>query len=310
MESASYGNSAFFLAGDSTPYVIVDGEELRLPRNVMEFQDGPGYFRTMGIPLLAGRDFTAADVPGAPAVVVVSSAFARRFWPGGSALGHRVSVPPDMSDAVVVGVADDTNTASLDESGRLAVFAAWKQQARIATRTGILVRSDRPNSVLAALRREIPAVDASVPVGPVRVLQDVIGRAFEPQRLGSWLLGAFGVIALVLAVVGIHGLVAFLVAQRTHEIGVRMALGASHSDIVRLVLIGVLRAVTAGVAAGAAAVWWLAAFADRLLIGVSPHDPVALTWTVGLLMLAAIAGAAIPARRAARVDPMIALRAE
>ena len=142
------------------------------------------------------------------------------------------------------------------------------------------------------------------------MLQDVIGRAFEPQRLGSWLLGAFGVIALVLAVV------AFTVSWpfswrngRTRSV-YRMALGASHSDIVRLVLIGVLRAVTAGVAAGAAAVWWLAAFADRLLIGVSPHDPVALTWTVGLLMLAAIAGAAIPARRAARVDPMIALRAE
>jgi predicted permease len=310
VESVSYGNSPFFMMGNSTPVVVIDGAQVRLTQNVMQFQGGPDYFRSTGIPLLRGRDFTAADGPRVPAVAIVNSAFARRFWPDSDALGHRISLPPVMTDADVVGVVDDGKYSRLDEPRRLAVFGAWKQEVRFASRTGLFVRTSDARRVLRVLQKEIPAVDAAVPVSSVRVLRDMIERVLLPQRLGSWLLGSFGMVALLLGIVGIHGLVAFLVAQRTHEIGIRVALGADRRDIIRLVLSGVMGAVAIGAALGTATVWWLSAFVSRLLFGVDPHDPVALAATLALLAAAAVAGSLLPVRRATRVDPMIALRAE
>jgi predicted permease len=311
VEAVSYGEGPFFFAGNSTPSIEVDGQALRLPKNVSEFLAGPGYFRALGIPLVSGRDFAAADGASAQAVVVVNSAFAQRFWPGQSALGHRVGVPPRVKDALIVGVAEDGKYARLDESGRLVVFMVWKQLVATAGRTGLIVRTSGTASMaLRSVRDAAVTIDREVPVSSVLPLTDMVSRALLPQQLGFWLLGGFGIIAVFLGVVGIHGLVAFLVAQRTHEIGVRMALGAERGDIMGLMVRGVLSAVLGGAVAGLLVAWWLSAFVGRLLFGVGPHDPAAFAGTIALLVLTAIAGVLVPALRAVRVDPMIALRAE
>ena len=310
VESVSYGSSAFFLGSGSTPRVIVDGRDLRLPQNVMELEGGPAYVRTLGYRLLRGRDFDSRDRAGAPAVVIVNHAFARRFWPDADPIGHRISVPPTIKDAEVIGVVEDVKFTRLDEPLRLAVIAAWPQQVGSVMRTGLFIRSGDPRSVIPTVRQAIPGIDPSVPITYVRTLREMAERVLLPQRLGSWLLGGFGVAAIVLAVVGIYGLVAFVVAQRTREIGVRIALGAERRDIVLLVAASVFTAVAAGALTGAGLVWWLSRFVTKLLFQVSPHDWIALVATLALLALTAILGAAIPLRRATSVDPIVALRAE
>ena len=313
IEAVSTGDGPFFLSGNSTPWIDVDGVELRLPANVAEFRGGPGYFRALGIPLIVGRDFASTDDAHAPLVVVVNAAFARRFWSAGeSPLGHRVSVPPVIANATIIGGSPRMARVSrLQESGRLAVFMAWKQTVATPGQTGLIVRTaGDPAAAVPVIRDAAGNLDREVPVNSVATLQERVARGLLPQRLGFWLLGGFGVIAVLLGVIGIHGLVAFLVAQQTHEIGVRMALGAERGDIMRLMVQGVLAAVLAGTVGGLIAAWWLSAAVTRLLFGVGPHDPAAFAGTVAVLVVAAMAGVLIPARRAARVDPMIALRAE
>jgi putative ABC transport system permease protein len=311
VESVSYGNGPFFAFGGSTPVVVIDGQEIRLPQNVNEFMAGPGYFRTLGIPLARGRDFAPADDATAPEVIVINTAFARHFWPNADPIGHRVGVPPIVKDAVVVGVVEDGKYRRLDETGKLAIFSAWRQGGPFARSAAVIVRtSGDAGPAVRGVADIVRRLDAQVVVPSALSLQEIIGRALLPQRLGFWLLGSFGFVAVVLGVVGIYGLVTFIVAQRTHEIGVRMALGAKTGDVMRLVLAGLMAAVIGGGLAGIGAAWLLAGFVNRLLFGIGPHDPAAFAAALGLLLAAAVAGSWLPARRAARVDPMIALRAE
>jgi putative ABC transport system permease protein len=311
VESVSYGNGPFFAFGGSTPSVVIDGQKIRLPQNVNEFMAGPGYFRTLGIPLARGRDFAPADDAAAPEVIVINAAFARRFWPDADPIGHRVGVPPIVKDAVVVGVVEDGKYQRLEETGKLAIFSAWKQSGQFARSAAVIVRTSGDAGVAArGIGDIVKRMDAQVVVPSVLSLQEIIGRALLPQRLGFWLLGSFGMVAVVLGIVGIYGLVTFVVAQRTHEIGVRMALGARTGDVMRLVLGGLMAAVIGGGLAGVGAAWLLAGFVNRLLFGISPHDPAAFAGALALLSAAAIVGSWLPARRATRVDPMIALRAE
>lgn len=311
VESVSYGNGPFFAFGGSTPSLVIDGGNVRLPQNVIEFMAGPGYFRTLGIPLARGRDFTPADDATAPPVVVINTAFARRFWPDADPIGHRISALPIIKDAIVVGVVEDGKYQRLEETGRLAVFSAWKQGGPFARSAAVIVRTKGDAAAAArGLGDVVRRMDSQVATLSVRPLQEIIGRAMQPQRLGFWLLGSFGMVALVLGIVGIYGLVTFVVAQRTHEIGVRMALGARAGDVMRIVLAGLMAAVIGGGLAGIGAAWLLAGFVNRLLFGIGPHDPAAFAGALALLLAAAIAGSWLPARRATRVDPMIALRAE
>ena len=311
VESVSYGNGPFFAFGGSTPVVVIDGQRIRLPQNVNEFMAGPGYFRTLGIALARGRDFTPADDATAPEVIVINTAFARRFWPDADPIGHRIGVPPIVKDAVVVGVVEEGKYQRLDEEGKLAIFSAWKQGGPFARSAAVIVRTTGDAGAAArGLGDIVRRMDPQVAVPSVVSLQEIIGRALLPQRLGFWLLGSFGMVAVVLGIVGIYGLVTFVVAQRTHEIGVRMALGARTGDVMGLVLAGLMAAVIGGGLVGVGAAWLLAGFVNRLLFGIGPHDPAAFVGALGLLSVAAIAGSWLPARRATRVDPMIALRAE
>jgi putative ABC transport system permease protein len=309
--SVSYGNGPFFAFGGSTPALQIDGQKIRLPQNVNQYMAGPGYFRTLGIPLTRGREFTAADDASAPAVVVINTAFARRFWPDSDPIGHRISALPSIKDAVVVGVVEDGKYQRLDETGRLAIFSAWKQGGSLARSAAVIVRTHGDAGAAArGVGDIVKRIDSQVATLSVLPLQEIIGRGLQPQRLGFWLLGSFGTVGVVLGIVGIYGLVTFIVAQRTHEIGVRMALGARSRDVMRAVLAGLMVAVVGGALAGVGAAWVLAGFVNRLLFGIGPHDPVAFAGALALLFAAAIAGSWFPARRATRVDPMTALRAE
>jgi len=160
------------------------------------------------------------------------------------------------------------------------------------------------------VRHELQAFDTRVVIGDVDLLSDRVAHLAAPQRIGSWLVGSFALVGMVLAVIGLYGLLSYVTAQRTREIGVRMALGARASDVAWLVVRAVLHSVGAGALAGMALSWWLARFVERMLFGIAPRDPLAFGCALALLGLAVLIAAFVPVRRAAHVDPMIALRAE
>jgi putative ABC transport system permease protein len=311
VSSISWGTGPFIFNGTSTPVAVVDGQSYRLPRNIAEFQGGPDYFRTLGIRLLRGRDFAWTDDDGTPPVVVVNAAFARRFWGERDPIGHRVSLTPVIVDALVVGVAEDGKYGSLTETGRLAVFVPWRQTARFSFAAAVIVRGVRDSSSLPqVIRTQLHDVDGGVLVGAVELLSDRVEHLAAPQRVGAWLLGGFALVGLLLAVVGVYGLLSYVIAQRTREIGIRIALGASSADVAWAVGRPAAVAVLGGALSGLTASWWLSSLVTRMLFGIPPHDSPAFAGAVGLLLLAAIAAGAAPMRRATRVDPVIALRTE
>lgn len=311
VSSVSFGNGPFFTGGSSTPGVVVDGEPLRLPRNVEEFQGGPAYFTTLGIRLVRGRDIADTDREDTAAVVVVNEALARRLWPGQEAIGRRLSVPPVVRDATVVGVAEDGKYLKLTEQAGLAVFAPWRQTAQFAGSGALIVRAEiDARALIPSVHAVLMSMDPNVPIVSVLTLRERIARLLMPQQFGGWLLGGFSLLALLLAVAGTYGLVSYVAAQRTHEIGVRLALGASRRHILSQLLVGTLGAVLAGMALGGLGVWWTAHYIDRFLFGVISFDPMALAAAGGILTCAALAAGSLPARRAMHVDPLVALRTE
>jgi predicted permease len=277
----------------------------------------PGYFQAMRIPLRAGRAFTAEDRRGAPKVMIVSESFARTAWPGLPALGKRVSccegglANPDYK--VVVGVAADVHTRGpavepgpefylpLDQVP--AGAWGWIQQ-----RLSLLVRTDGSPAALApAVRRAARAVDAALPVYDVMPMEERLLGSFAPARFNAALLAALAVLGLLLAALGLYGVVACLVSQRTCEIGVRVALGARGSDVVWLVLRQSLGVTLAGVSLGLLAALALGRLLESLLFGVGARDPWALACAAALLVVATTAAALPPSLRATRIAPSEAI---
>jgi len=275
----------------------------------------PGFFRTLGTPVIDGRDFTAADAAGAPPVVIVNESFARRHFPDQAPLGRTVSI--EGQSRQIVGVVRDVRSF-VGEQPPATVFIPSAQTPAALTRlfgswfaTHVMVRtSGDPAAVQASLPRVIRETDPLVPVGRVRAMEEVLLGSLAFQRFVMALLTAFAGLAIVLASVGLYGVIAYLVAQRTHEIGVRMALGARSRDVLRMVLGHGLRLVAIGVVLGIAGALALTRFLAGQLYGVRPTDPFTFTAVTALLALVALAATWLPARRAARVDPMIALRNE
>jgi len=275
----------------------------------------PGFFRTLGTPFVDGRDFTAADAAGAPPVVIVNESFARRVLADPAPLGRTVSV--EGQPRQVVGIVRDVRSF-VGLPPPATVFIPSAQTPAALTRlfgswfaTHVVVRtSGDPAAVQAALARVIRETDPFVPVGRVRAMEEVLRGSLAFQRFVMALLTAFAGLAIVLASVGLYGVIAYLVAQRTHEIGVRMALGARSRDVLRMVLGHGLRLVAIGVVLGLVGALALTRFLAGQLYGVRPTDPLTFIAVTALLALVALAAAWLPAQRAARVDPMIALRAE
>jgi predicted permease len=276
---------------------------------------GLDYFQTMGMPLVAGRDFAVSDDSSTPPVVIINETMARRYWPGPDpieeAMGKRFRVGRKDPVVQVIGVAKDSKYVFLGEEPRSFLYLPLAQRYRSEVTLFVNAAGD-PASLTSALRETIQEFDKDLPLYEVKTMTSHLrdGIALMFVRLGATLAGTFGLLGLVLAVVGIYGVVSYSVSQRTHEIGIRMALGAQRNDVLRLVVGQGVKLTAAGVVIGTFAAVALTRFMASLLYGVSTID--AATFVIVPLMLTGVALAAsfVPARRAANVDPMQALRCE
>jgi predicted permease len=265
------------------------------------------YLKTMGIPLLAGREFSELDTPDRPDVTIVNETLARRYFAGRDPIGGRIRV--GGRELQVVGVARDGKYSSITENPRPFMYLPVPQWYRGDAVLIVKTRGD-PAALVPQLHNTIRAIDPNVPLFDVRTIEEHLETAVFIQRMVASLLTAFGAFALILATVGLYGVIAALAAQRTPEIGMRMALGASRRDIVSLILKQGLGMTLAGIGIGLAGALGLTRLFKSLLVGVSTTDGVSFAATTLLLVLVALAACYLPARRAARIDPLQALRNE
>ena len=271
----------------------------------------PGYFDTIGMKLLRGRDFSADDRRETPRVIVVNQTMARHTWPNDDPLGKRLMI--DYQTGVypyeVVGVVNDTRHLGLKSAPRREVFIPHGQNPYLAM--NVIVRSSADAALLAkAVAQQVATLDPAQPVERVRLLEDVVAAASGPDRFAAALLLALAFVAAVLAATGIHGLLSYLVARRSHELGVRLALGAEKRDLLQLVLGESARLIGVGTAAGLLISLALARLVAALLFEVSAHDMATFTLVALAMLLLGLLASYLPARRAMQVDPMVALRAE
>ncbi|HWW77332.1 MAG TPA: ABC transporter permease, partial [Pyrinomonadaceae bacterium] len=271
---------------------------------------GPRYLGTMGTRLVRGRDFTDADREGAPGVVVVNETLARMLWPEEDALGKRLSFEGAGGPFYeVVGVARDGSYRSLGDRSRPYVYRPVMQS--FEPKMTLVVRtSGEPTALAGAVRGQLRALDPNLPVADVRTLAEQFDLSLLPSRVAAWTLGGFGLLALALAAIGVYGVVSYSVAQRTREIGVRVALGASRRDVLRLVLGDGLKMVAAGLAVGLLLAFAATRLVAGFLYGVTASDPLTFAFVPLLLLTVALAAGYLPARRATKVDPLVALRYE
>jgi putative ABC transport system permease protein len=272
----------------------------------------PDYFRAMRIPLLAGRVFSEADTVNSPPVVLINQAGARRIFPNQDPVGQRVTFGTPSAQSVwmtIAGVVGDVRDLTLDAQPEMEVYQPY-QQSTIPYMTLVLRTKGHPAALAAAAWAEFHALDKDLPVYQARPMETVLAASIEQRRFDMLLLSLFAAVALALAGVGIYGVVSYSVAQRTSEIGLRMALGAARGHVLKLVIGRSLMLTACGVAAGLGASAILTGFLSTMLYGVRPMDP--LTFAGVALVLAAVAALAtcMPARRAMKVHPMTALRNE
>jgi putative ABC transport system permease protein len=270
----------------------------------------PNVLRTMGMTLVAGRDFTVNDTLEAPGVVIINEAMARRDWPREDAIGKRFKIGRTTDDApwlTVVGVFKNVRQFGLDsEPGPW--FMRPYQQAGWPFMSIVVKTASQPAAFVAPVKRAIAAVEPDQPVSTVRTMEEVVGLSISSRRFPMLLLTGFGLLALVLASVGIAGVVSYSVAQRTQEIGVRMALGAQRRDVLRLIVGHSVAWSAGGVVVGLAAAWGLLRLLRTLLFGVEPTNPYVLAAVSTILIAVALAASYVPARRATRIDAVTALR--
>ncbi len=272
----------------------------------------PEYAATLGVKLLEGRLFTRGDHDRSEPVALVSKSTARRFWPGGSAVGRRLKPVYSRNWTTIVGVVDDVRIYGI--SGPPAwvhgeVYLPMAQSVWDATPASLVVRTDGdPDALRKALPGMVSEVCGSCAVSKVAGMRDVVRRAVETPRSTAWLVGGFATLALVMAAAAIYGVVNHAVVRRTRELGVRLALGAGRRSVAALVILSSLRSVVAGCALGLGASWFLVQWIRSLLFGVGPHDAVSFGVAPVLLVLTTLAASAVPAARAIRIDPAECLR--
>ena len=272
----------------------------------------PDFFRTIGVPLVAGRWFNSNDTNQAPAVILINESLASRYWPDENAVGKRItfsSEPKPEDWMTVVGVIGDVKDFPDSPEAHPAFYWPHTQQAFRELFVAIRTSGD-PLGLVGAVRQEVQALDKDLAIAEIKPLDQVAEGALAGQRFTLMLVGLFAGIALLLSAVGIYGVMAYSVAQRTHEIGIRMALGAQTGTVMQIVIGQGMRTALAGMAIGLAAALSLTRAIASLLYGIAPTDPLTFAGISILLAAVALAACYIPARRAARVDPMIALRYE
>ena len=268
----------------------------------------PGFFRAMGIPLLRGREFNSTDAAKSTSVLIINQKVAETFWPGQDPIGKHVQVM-GPSPSEVVGLVGNVRHNGLGEAPDFETYTPYKQSPWAYMVLAVRTNSD-PRSMAEAVKSAVASLDPDLPVHDIRTMEQVAADALAPRRITLYLIGAFALLALVLSAVGIYGVMSYAVTQRTHEIGVRMALGAQPRDILQMVVRHGMQLAAIGVAFGIVGAFILTRYLKTLLFEIKSTD--ALTFAAVAALLAAIAFLAtyLPARRATRVDPMIALRYE
>jgi len=284
-------------------YAPAKDEDMRLNYETV----GPQYFQTMRIPFVHGRDFDERDQEGAPGVVIINETMAGRYWPGGDALGRRLKLTKDWLE--IVGIAKDVKNRSLSEAPQPFLYLPLLQDYRsnmiLVARTTI-----DPEKMFQPVRAEVAALDPKIPIFGVKTFEEHIGISFFLQRMAATLLSIFGLLALSLAAIGLYGVMAYSVSQRTRELGIRVSVGAERRDIFKLILGQGLAISVVGLLAGLVAALGVTRLTARLLYGVSATDPVTFIVIALLLLCVTLLACYLPARRATKVDPMIALRFE
>jgi predicted permease len=312
VEAASYGLVTPLSGSRFTQTLFVEGRQ-PLPNEQMAFDAnfvGPRYHEAMGIGIVAGRGFTEQDRAGAPGVVIINETMARRFFSGENPLGKILRLGPGAPPLEIIGVARDIKHHDLTESP-IPHFDLPALQRGYDGHTNFVARvKGRAADLIPSARGEMLALDPTLPVDGLASMSEQIGRALSALRLASTLIGVFGLLALLLAGIGLYGVMAWTVSRRTREIGVRMALGARGPDVLKLVLRQGMLLVGIGVATGLGATLLATRLVESLLYGVSKNDPATFAAVVLLLAGAALLACYVPARRATRVDPMVALRCE
>jgi putative ABC transport system permease protein len=283
-------------------------ERLRLTRDEVSAH----FFRTLGTPLRRGRFFSIGDQPEAPPVAIVNDAMARRSWPGQDAVGRRFKLGPRDADSpwyTVVGVAGDMRRQGPEREALPQIFVSLAQNPP-SRNVDLLIRtsSHDPLAIAGAIRAAVGRVDKNAPLYGVAPLEQQLGAYLTQRRFQAWLLTGFSLVALLLAAVGIYGLIQYSIATRTQEIGLRIAIGAQAGDILRMIIGEGLTLSLTGVAIGLVGALWLGHAASSLLFGVSASDPLTFSAVALLLTAVAVAACYFPARRAMRVDPILALR--
>jgi len=274
----------------------------------------PGYFAAMGIPLLQGRLFDSGDTVNSPQVAVISQSLARRYWPNEDPIGKRIqfgNMDTDKRLLHVVGVVGDVRNALDTEAGPMVyAYSLQRPQWWQVSSLSIVVRaSSRPQALIAAMRAAVEALRPDVPLR-FRTLDQVFSSSLDQRRFILALFGVFAAVALLIAAIGVYGVMAYTVTQRTQEIGIRMALGAQAADVLRMSLGHGMRLTLTGVALGLLTAFALTRLMKSLLFGVEATDPLTFTAVASLLTIVAVLACIIPARRATKVDPMVALRCE
>ena len=268
---------------------------------------GPDYLRTMGITLQGGRDFTARDRHDAPPVAVVSEALARKAWQGMNAVGQHLRVGADTLWREVVGVAADVHQHGLDQLTRPTLYLPYSQDPW--TRMTVVVRSQgSPAGMALPVERAIHAIDRDLAVADVRTMDEVVAVSLTARRFNLALIGLFAASALLLAALGIYGVISYTVAQRTREVGIRMAVGARPQDVMKLIVKQGAGLALAGVCIGVISALALTPVLQSLLYAITPTDRATFAEVGAGLVAVALLACYLPARRAARTDPVVALR--
>jgi putative ABC transport system permease protein len=311
--AAIAGNLPLTYDGDSM-YVGIEGipdpppdQQLDVIYRVI----GPGYFSTMGIPLVRGRDFSDRDTAETALTVVVSQKMAEHFWPGQDALGKRLKSGATTSDSPwreVIGVVKDVRQNDFVAAPKMQMYMSYRQLKFLAPNALVVRTSVDPASLATAVRNAVWAVDKDQPVSNLDTMENIVARAVARQRFSMLLLGVFASLALLLAAVGIYGVMSYSVAQRTREIGIRMALGAQRSDVLKMTVWSGLKLVFTGLAIGLAVAFALTRVMATLLFGITATDPTTFGSISLVLVGVALLASYIPALRATKVDPMVALR--
>jgi predicted permease len=273
----------------------------------------PDYFKTLAIPVLLGRDFRPSDGPGAPKVVMINEKFARRYFADGRALGRHIGMggdPGTKTDIEIVGIVRDSKYESMRDEMPLEIFIPYNQISFVNGMSAYIRTLRDPEQTFSTIRKVVNGVDSNVPVYGMKTLEKQLDNSLVTERLVASLSSAFGMLATLLAAIGLYGVMAYTVARRTREIGVRMALGAAARDVIWLVMKETLLLVGIGIGVGLPIAWVLSSMVKAQLYGITPNDPASIAWaTLGIAAVACLAGY-VPALRATRIDPMKALRWE